>query len=204
MSRKLSVTIGAVYGRLTVTSRAGSTPYGASLWRCLCECGTKKIQRASQLTSGASVSCGCFAREQTSKRVRTHGATNTFEFSVWKAMRSRCLRPTHVRYHRYGGRGIRICKRWDTFEKFLADMGVCPFPKGSIERKDNDGNYTPSNCVWLPKAQQAVNRVGVRRIAGLSLTAYAEKYNVPASTLRLRIAQGFTEKQLLAVKRQRN
>ncbi len=73
-------------------------------------------------------------------------------------MRKRCNYSKHPKYHLYGGRGISVCPQWGTFMGFYADMGECPFPKGSIERVDNDKGYEPTNCVWLPKVEQSKNR----------------------------------------------
>ena len=158
MSRKPVISVGDRFERLLVTQREGSTSRGAALWKCVCDCGVEKIQRSDQLTNGSSVSCGCYAIELLKARSTTHGKTDSFEFRVWTAMRKRCTSAKHPRYHRYGGRGIKICKRWEKFENFLADMGVCPFKKGSIERINNDKGYTPSNCKWLLKTEQAKNR----------------------------------------------
>jgi hypothetical protein len=72
-------------------------------------------------------------------------------------MRQRCNNPNHATYSYYGGRGIKVCKRWDSFASFIADMGPCP-SGFSIERVDNDGAYNPSNCVWIPMADQWKNR----------------------------------------------
>lgn len=127
-------------------------------WIARCDCGGMRKVRAYLLTSGKQLSCGCLAREKAGDRLRTHGKTNTFEFGVWTAMRKRCYYEKHPKYHLYGGRGIVVCERWNDFATFLADMGECPFTKGSIERLDNDKGYEPSNCVWLPKSEQSKNR----------------------------------------------
>ena len=163
MGRSSQVCVGQMYGRLLVVKRDGVTPRGAALWLCRCTCGVEKVQRSDQLTTGSSVSCGCYAKEQASARVRTHGMTNTFEHNVWLAMKRRCTDPNHPRYHRYGGRGIKICSRWNKFENFYADMKDCPFDKGSIERVNNDKGYSPSNCKWLPKSEQSKNRSTTRK-----------------------------------------
>lgn len=152
---------GQRFGRLTAASytpdrRRTGGPEGA--WFVQCDCGVRKTVRPYLLTSGQQVSCGCYAREQSSLRVRTHGRTDTFEFRVWTAMRKRCQYMKHPKYHLYGGRGITVCPEWEDFETFFADMGECSFPAGSIERLDNDKGYEPTNCVWLPKVQQSKNR----------------------------------------------
>jgi hypothetical protein len=133
-----------------------------------------------------------------------HGKTDTFEFSVWTAMHKRCYYNKHPKYHLYGGRGIVICDEWrNDFSKFLSDMGECPFKGGSIDRINSDGNYEPNNCRWILKSEQSANRRCVKYIDGMSIEAYARTNNVPASTLRLRIKQGWTNSQLLTIKRER-
>lgn len=90
-----------------------------------------------------------------------HGMSDTRTYWSWQNMRARCLKASNQDYGRYGGRGIRVCERWASFANFLLDMGTKP--EGySIERRDNDKDYCPENCLWIPKSEQAKNRSYVR------------------------------------------
>ena len=89
---------------------------------------------------------------------KKHGLALAPEWLAWRDMRYRCQKPSRPDYPRYGGRGIKVCDRWQVFENFLEDMGRKPDPTYSIERIDNDGNYEPANCKWGSKAEQSRNR----------------------------------------------
>ena len=117
-------------------------------------------------------------------------------------MRGRCNNPDDPKYYRYGGRGITVCTRWqDSFENFLKDMGPRPGPGYSIERKNNDGNYTPNNCMWATRRQQQNNTVRNHFLmhAGKTLTVsqWAVELGVPVATLNYRIRAGWPVEKIL-------
>jgi hypothetical protein len=118
-----------------------------------------------------------------------HGA-KSLTYRAWEGMRKRCMNPRAKNYDRYGGRGIRVCARWDDFANFLADMGEQPAGK-QIERRDNDGNYEPNNCCWATKKEQAQNRSTSRPVTYLgrtqTLMEWCEELDVPYNTAWCRL-----------------
>lgn len=92
----------------------------------------------------------------------TKGIRDAFraEYVAWLGMRDRCCRKDRHNYHRYGGRGIKIAPRWQSFIYFIWDMGPKPSPSMTLDRINNDGDYEPSNCRWATKQEQSANRNG--------------------------------------------
>lgn len=125
----------------------------------------------------------------------THGYSRTDVYAIWVGMKYRCRIKKSKGYHLYGGRGIRVCKRWRKFENFLSDMG--DRPKGmSIDRINNSGDYRPSNCRWATRRQQANNvRTNVRiKYLGITktLTEWARELEVSSTCIKDRIKRGWS------------
>src|SRR4051812_1219565 len=197
---------GERFGRLVVTERVANAASGNAQVSCRCDCGREKIVRVSHLTSGAVVSCGCVRAETSLKNVPppTHGhcagAKPSDTYASWAAMIDRCRRPSHSAYANYGGRGIRVCARWEAFENFLADMGERP-PAGTIERRDTNGNYEPSNCRWATRKEQGRNRRTNRLLtvggATKCIAAWSEETGINRTTIRQRLVRGWSAEQAL-------
>ena len=153
---------GQVFGRLTVIGRAKNIGEQTA-WNCRCSCGAEKTVMSSKLRSGETRSCGCLRREVSIERMSIHSHSRkgrrSTEYNSWRAMLQRCGNPNYREYRYYGGAGVSVCDRWtSSFENFLADMGMKPHSKHSIDRIDPSGNYEPSNCRWADSLTQRLNR----------------------------------------------
>lgn len=163
---------GQRFGRLTAIELRGRSKSGNAFWLCRCECGVEKIVVSGALRSGNTTSCRCYHREISGVHLKTHGRSRTKEHRIWCGMINRCTNPRQPHYHRYGGRGIKICQRWrESFEAFFEDMGLCPSPKHSLDRIDNDGDYAPGNVRWATYKEQRANQRTKEQINGEKIKA---------------------------------
>lgn len=187
------------FGRLTVKSYAGMLPPGKwskAAWNCECVCGKTLIASSSNLLSGHTHSCGCYLIDQ----VSTHGHWGSPTHRSWASMIQRCTNPAALKYPSYGARGITVCERWLKFEGFLEDMKERPSNRHTIERKDNNGNYEPSNCIWATMHVQSRNKTNTVnhtfRGETMCVSDWAEKYSIHVQTLRERLKKMSIEEAL--------
>jgi hypothetical protein len=204
------VDIGQEFTRLKVRGIAPkkSEHWGQIAYVCDCKCGTKGVVVTSRnLRKGHTKSCGCLQIERviaaSTKHSQAVGGKLTQVYRIWIEMKQRCYNKSNKRYKQYGARGIRVCKRWkESFENFAKDMGPRPLGRAgrrsdySLERINRDKDYTPSNCRWATKIEQARNRSNniLVTINGETkcLPEWVEQYGIGYKTVHDRLRKGWT------------
>jgi hypothetical protein len=187
------------FGKLLVIERAENSKHGKARWLCQCDCGLTKVVGGAELRIGDTTNCGCVRRlKGKDSRGYRHGMTRTREYWVWAGMMARCYDTNHASYANYGGRGIQVCERWHLFDHFFADMGRKPFPKATIDRKNNNGNYEPENVKWSDRFEQGRNRRNNNWLTidneTLTISEWSRRTGVSRWTIRNRIRRGFSAK----------
>jgi hypothetical protein len=136
------------------------------------------------------------------RRYGRHGMSYSSEYKSWNNMISRCYYPNYRSYHRYGGRGIKVCERWRYFTNFYEDMGNKPTRSHSIDRINNNGNYEPSNCRWSSKKEQSNNRENSHYLVyngkKLTVSQWAVELNIDRNTLWARMRYGWPIHRILS------
>lgn len=161
-----------------------------------CVCGNKFITRISSIVIGSTSSCGCIQKSVASKTFKKGGHSQKSEYKIWHNMRDRCSNPNSVKYENYGGKGIRVCDRWvNSFENFLNDMGPRPSMDHSVDRfPDKNGDYSPDNCRWGTKIEQANNKNNNLIIKYMgqdkTLAEWIRLLNLDYNLVNKRISQG--------------
>lgn len=158
------------------------------LWEFRCDCGNTLVRYPTEVNktikAGGVASCGCNTNTAISQANSTHGMTSHPVYSVWRSMCDRCKLPSHQAWKNYGGRGISVCERWtQSFEAFWEDMGPT-YERGlTLDRINNDGDYTPENCQWVDWHVQASNK---RNSLPVDIRKAKQLTQISDSTLRYR------------------
>lgn len=168
-------------------------------WNCLCSCGSRRLVNAPSLKSGNTRSCGCLQREIAARVNTTHGyciGQKTRTYRCWRNMINRCENPNVPGFRDYGGRGIKVCRRWHVFENFIADMGECP-PALELERRDNDLGYERGNVRWATKADNCRNRRSNVNLTidgeTLCATEWSYRSGIRIGTIYSRLRKGWSD-----------
>ena len=189
---------GKRFGRLIAIKEHGRDLHGAVMWGCRCDCGRTSYVRGSSLAHGATRSCGCGVALRAAQP-RTHGKTGTSLYRRWRAMLSRCK---NIKDHNYGGRGIKVCEQWHSFEAFEADMAPGFSTMLELDRRDNNGDYEPGNCRWATRIQQQRNRRNNCNITWQHKTMTAQEWadllGLKANTLIYRLRRGWSVPRALS------
>ncbi len=184
-------------GRLVAIKRVPSNG-GAAMWLARCDCGSEIVTSCSKLRTHHTKSCGCFKRDRSRKSLTTHNGKSEHPrlYRIWMHMRSRCNNTRAPMFYRYGARGIKLCPQWDDFATFR-DWALSSGYRDdlSIERDDNDKNYEPSNCRWIPLSEQAGNRSMNTMVEYRGVTQcvayHARDIGVDADLVRSRLRAGW-------------
>lgn len=190
-----------------VVSPCGSK---STMWQCRCECGKEFVTSGVNLRNGHTKSCGCYITEKLRASRTTHHETGSRLYHIWQGMKSRCYNPHNKRYKTYGARGIKVCDEWrDSYGRFMEwalKTGYDDSAKRgeyTIERKDTNSDYSPSNCTWLTIQEQASNKTTNINITANgvthNMTEWADILGTTASTICQRLKRGWDEIEAVTV-----
>ena len=189
--------IGKRFGRLVVLNLDHvSEKNHNSWWKCRCDCGREVVVYRGSLTSGDSISCGCYHREHVRDFPKTHGMSSTPLYSTWSGMVQRCTNQNAKNYERYGGRGVTVCSEWENDFKNFHDWAVMHgYEQGlTIDRKDNDLGYSPDNCRWVDRITQQNNTRRNKLVTfngeTRSIAEWSRILGINHETLRYRVNRG--------------
>ncbi len=218
LENKIKSMIGTKIGMLEIKGVSKIPKSNQTYVECLCDCGNTINVLPNSLFNNGKTNCGCaklnnpMLANNNCSSVGTYkdGRTKHALYGTWFAMIERCEKQSHINYKYYGGRGIKVCKEWHDFWKFVEwSDSVGGRPKGyTLDRKDNNGNYEPSNCRWADRKTQDSNKSSntIIEYNGVSktLSEWAEELNINLPTLSHRINRGWTVERAFTEKVLRN
>ena len=192
------------FGRLVAIKRVK-----VASWICRCDCGNEIEVTFSNLAHNLQRSCGCWreeCKESFGKRATKHGGYGTALYNRYCAIKQRCYNPNNQAYHRYGGRGIGMCDEWresfDSFRKWAYANGYVEGDNLTIDRIDNNGDYSPSNCRFATMKEQQLNRETsvLCEYNGIKYTSwgFAKEFNITSPTfVSKRLKKGIAPEAIL-------
>lgn len=195
---------GKRFGKLVVVSRAPDKDCSTenrnrkrAMWNCVCDCGKETVKSGDNLRNGHTNSCGCIRYKHLMSRTRL--------YSIWRGIIERCTNKNHVFFHRYGGRGITVCDEWSTdFVPFMQWSYENGYSEGlTIDRIDNDGDYSPDNCRWVTMKVQRNNASTNKNLTfngkTMNVTQWADELEVSRQALYSRLKKGWSVEETLSI-----
>ena len=197
------------FGRLVVLERAGTAKGGSAIWRCLCDCGKFSKVNGNSLRSGSTLSCGCLGAERRFCASYKHGSIGTRLYRIWSGMIERCHNPNNRNYKNYGSRGIIVCNEWrldfTAFQTWALANGYQD--DLTIDRKENDGPYSPQNCRWISLKEQQNHKRDNRLLTfngeTHNITEWAKITGINRGTISSRLDLGWSAEKIFSAKPQK-
>lgn len=183
---------GQKFGRLTVIARSDDKRKEVR-WECRCACGNQTTVTSISLRKGTTRSCGCLRKETTARRRATHGKAKSRLYITWKGIKSRIHNKNERDYEYYGGRGIGVCPEWEDDFQAFHDWAIANGYADdlTIDRIDNNKNYSPDNCRWVDMKTQNNNKRSNKQITfrgkTQNLSQWAKELGIPRTALSNRI-----------------
>ena len=180
-----------------------------ALWLCKCDCGNEVVVPYSNLVSGLKKSCGCWwieNKKMFGQQSKKHGGYGTSVYRKYCAIKQRCYNPNNHEYHRYGGRGIKMCDEWlnsfESFRQWAYENGYDENGELTLDRVDNNGDYSPENCRFASRKEQQLNRecALVCEYKGVRYTAwnFAKKFGITSPNfVSKRVKAGINASEIL-------